>query len=302
MEYSLPVIDTRGHIDYPLFGEPRLNDDFMADEYEIEGVIPAGDSLVVTVHGYMQNPDRAIEFGEEVSAGLSRHGVQAPVTAFSWDSDGVDTAWPEAVLAATKVAPKLAAFIESWASQRDDPTVAIVAHSLGARVTLEAIRLLDDETNITVDNVVLFGAAVDADELATAYRHPIRRTVDRFDNFWTPRDSVLRMAYGAAESTEALGLSGAMIPDEYDARLPSNVFDHRVGYVSTHFDYYDPDPDAGCLDDVVRAWSEGYVSQSVSSFGTLIDVALSPLNIPMQIPVLPSMWDVGDLETSDHPD
>ncbi len=102
-------------------------------------------------------------------------------------------------------AEKFAQFASALAT---DPTkVALIGHSLGARLTVRALARRARRGEPPLGAAFLLGAAVDADEpeleaAATGVLAPL-------GNFFAGADRVLRFAYQTAERRQALGLRGA---------------------------------------------------------------------------------------------
>ena len=100
------------------------------------------------------------------------------------------------------------AFAQFAATLTTNPAkVAVVGHSLGARLTVRALarRVRDGESPFGA--AFLLGAAVDADEpeLETA----ARGVLAPLGNFFAAADRVLKYAYQTAEGKRPLGLRGA---------------------------------------------------------------------------------------------
>lgn len=92
------------------------------------------------------------------------------VVGFTWDSDkggGVDSGWNEAVGIARQNGPKLAQWIADH-NDRGGAPVRIIGHSLGARVTAEALSNLRARGRFNaVESVTLLGGAIDDQEVET---------------------------------------------------------------------------------------------------------------------------------------
>jgi esterase/lipase superfamily enzyme len=168
--------------------------------------------------------------------------------------------------AADKTARMLADLIAL--TLRPATSVNFVAHSLGCRVVLEAMRWLRVR-GLTSDQVVLMAGAVDADALArsTRYRDAVS-TAKRVSVLSSQRDNVLKFAFPVGDflagvlfggyTTRALGLVGPRNADTEVVPRPvrsTKIPDRdNVG----HHDYLPGEHVA----DKQRA-AAGYVAQSI---------------------------------------
>src|SRR2546422_8140322 len=104
----------------------------------------------VIVHGWDNTEDSALEKFDRARLSLSANNYAAPIIGYSWDSDQglgepVDK-WYTANSIATDNGPKLAHFLTDFKTQCPSTLVRIVAHSLGARVVVDAINQLETKT------------------------------------------------------------------------------------------------------------------------------------------------------------
>jgi len=244
-------VSTRGHFDITWYGSVYLTDGNTRYDYETVGSIPgvdgsAPDELLIHAHGWQNDPDDAVESFEEISAALRENGYEAPVVGYTWDSDTLYTQWWKATEIAERNGLKLANFLAGYAEANPDTTLRVVCHSLGARVALRAVEVLNANgfTDV-VNSLTLLGGAADNDAVSTDGRYgpDIAQATGATDNFYKTDDSVLEWAYGTAEVDSAVGEEGC------EGEQPGNYTDHRVDYVESHFEYYKRG--TGCMEAVV---------------------------------------------------
>jgi len=248
---TFPQVSTRGHFDITWYGSVELTDGNSATNYETRGSIPGLDGpapgeLFVHAHGWRNDQSDALDSFGDIEAALRQNGYGAPVVGYSWDSDTSYTEWWDATEIAERNGAKLANFLYQYDAQNPNTTLRVCCHSLGARVALRAVEVLN-ENGLTdvVESLTLLGGAADNDNVATNddYGPDIEAATGRTDNFYKTDDSVLEWAYGTAEFDSAVGEEGCEGPQ------PANYTDNDVTYVPSHGDYYKPD--SGCMDEVV---------------------------------------------------
>jgi len=125
--------------------------------------------LTLWIHGYNNNQSAIAETWQTTAAALALRGVSVDdVVAFYWPGDqwgsvlASAAAYPLQVPVARQAAAKLVTYLTHVSHQRE-LRLRIVAHSLGCLLTLELIRLLDEQRKthrITVERVLLMAAAV----------------------------------------------------------------------------------------------------------------------------------------------
>lgn len=100
------------------------------------------------------------------------------------------------------------AFAQFAATLPTDPAkVAVVGHSLGARLTVRALARRAQNGESPFGAAFLLGAAVDADE--PELEAAARGVLAPLGNFFAAADRVLKYAYRTAEGKRPLGLRGA---------------------------------------------------------------------------------------------
>jgi hypothetical protein len=177
---------------------------------------------------------------------LAANNYSIPLIGFSWDSNTTITldgsGWLIAKGIAQNNGPKLADFIFDYKSKCPDIDIRVVAHSLGAKVVLNALQGLSgnptwNSNNFKVESVHLMGAAVDDEQVSTdpsdaddpeeaVFGQSIESQVNRFYNLFDMQDNALEIPYypNYEGGETALGLNGA----EQGISLPRNYQDVEV--------------------------------------------------------------------------
>lgn len=255
---NYPVISTRNHFNTPLLGSIETADGVSKTDYELHGdwsSIRGGDDpeTTVFVHGLNVSAEtrQDVHQASATQTALENNGYDGHVVACSWDStNGV---WWRAKEIAVRVGPKLAQWTQAYL-QETGGTVRYVAHSLGARVVLQALSYLDQQTTTghrsplhQVASVSVLGGAVPAVTPARE-KAPIEKVCKQFDNFYKRDDRTLQ-ALSLLEGDEMLGQSG--FPTDQTA--PSNYSDTDVTtQVRGHDAYFHPEK--GCIPSVVESF------------------------------------------------
>lgn len=212
---------------------------------------------------------------------LQSNNYEFPLIGYTWDSD-TDVS-PEGWNTAKKIAAKngeiLAIFINDYKQQCPQTEIRIVAHSLGARVVLDALEFLNNDTlqnngNSNISSIHLVGAAIDDEEVSTnpndanddnpssspsydpsvksIYGNAIENQATSFYNLYNSEDDVLEpdsecwwsicqpVYYPKYEGDLALGQSGA----QPGIMLPNNYGQMDVAD-EIYFDT-DADGDGNC--------------------------------------------------------
>jgi pimeloyl-ACP methyl ester carboxylesterase len=182
----------------------------------------------------MSGAHQAAAFQTALDAEYEALGRETPtVVAGMWDSS---TTWPRAKDRSTGAAETLA----GWLRAQNQP-VHLVAHSLGGRVTLEA---LDSDPGDCIESVALLGAAVDPDSVCHTYHQGIEAVDGPVYSYHSENDGVVCRLYRVGELSAGLGCRGSDCRGgllQSSGRLPSNYSDIDVSeQVTRHLDYYKP--------------------------------------------------------------
>jgi pimeloyl-ACP methyl ester carboxylesterase len=220
------IASTRGLFD-PQTGEisQERNQEFL-NALTILGLDDIGNcpgEISIYVHGVWSGEEEAEEQVDRVNRSLRDSGYQVLLVGFSWDSDTEVSpeGWRLAKEIANTNGHKLAEFISSFQEICPQDNVRIIAHSLGARVTLAALQDLYENpewNNVRVTSVHLMGAAVDNDQISLDPEDCLANTpplpcsgqaiesqVQEFFNLYNPMDNVLESSYIFTDGDLALG-------------------------------------------------------------------------------------------------
>jgi pimeloyl-ACP methyl ester carboxylesterase len=249
-----PLVSTRGHfsLDTGELSSGQNGTDYEASD--IPGLQPGTScpkEVAIYVHGVWTgigsssaNLESETGIFDRARMSLAVNNYSIPVIGFSWDSNTTITTngigWSIAKKIAQDNGPKLARFIFDYKSTCQDTDVRIIAHSLGAKVVLNALQDLTDNqrcnSSSKVESVHLMGAAVDDEQVSTdpsdaddpgekVYGQSIESQVIRFSNLFDTEDNALEEPYPYYEGGEtALGLNGAV----QGVSLPRNYQDIDV--------------------------------------------------------------------------
>lgn len=206
--------------------------------------VPDGGDVVVFVHGFF---GESLVDGVDVFNGatqataldiaLSEHNIQAPVVAGLWSAT---TSWTPAKENADTAGENLA----TWVAQHHDvyDTITVFGHSLGSRVTLEALQHLADGPS-TLTSAGLLGPGVPAGSVCEEYAAGISDGVDRgVYAYHSTGDTVVCTAYPLAElvfggaSVDGLGCEGAACT----GTPPGYVDVDTSGRVAGHCNFFKP--------------------------------------------------------------
>lgn len=194
---------------------------------------PANSRLVILVHGYNVNrragEDSYVAFGRL----LENHGVRNPsifghIVGFSWPGD-VNLSVFSGLFYPTKIgttktsAALLADFLVGLRGPQEAPIqVIIVAHSLGNRVALEAIKQILEEPDQTwgrIEGLCLMAAAVPVSKVEDATNLGRAAQATKTRTLFSKDDTVLHWAFPPGETAafdgwfpQAVGRFGNPLP------------------------------------------------------------------------------------------
>lgn len=271
-----PIVSTRGHFHEGWWEDVYRDENRDATEYDTTGDVPGLDSgdcpdeIVIYVHGFQNDEDAAVENFNAARESLAANGYTHPVVGFSWDSNTGALEFDDAKQIATWNGKKLAQFVLDYRCECPDTRIRLVAHSMGARVVLNAIQELTENEKWTdcecgngkIDSVHLLGAAVDNEEVGveSGFGSAIEEVVGEFHNMWNSEDDVLSTWYGVEEGDQALGEDGAEdasdTPENYrDHDVTDEVGDDHSGYNTGGDDADANDPgEDGVMDRLKNHW------------------------------------------------
>lgn len=230
----------RAPVEYPFV-------DLRTPEPTTWGDFPAGASeIAVYVHGWLEKAARnGRSQGHTLETAFEQNDYTEPTIAAVWNSN--QPAWEAAKYHADIAGERLADWLGDYLGTYPDTTVRIVPHSLGTRVTLEALAVLDGVE--VVDTVSPIGGAVNPETVCdgTRYASGIESSAGEVYNYHSENDEVVCEYYALAESTPGIGCAGA----DCGGAVPDNYADEDVtDSVGRHCDY--GKPDVGCVPEIVQ--------------------------------------------------
>jgi esterase/lipase superfamily enzyme len=251
---DFPLISTQNHFKTPTFGNIRLKDEYKRTGYEQIGVWenPTNvNDICVFIHGVSTSKSEAKNGAYTLKQAFDKHGYDCFVVGFTWQSEaGI---WWRPTQLAHLNGVKLA----QWIIDRQEKTnnrIRIVAQSLGALITLEALAELYNRNEQVgrstrpVESVTLLGAAADANAPIINYSDPIGTMTHRTDNFYKRNDQVLGIVT-LLERNEQLGRTGLSSSEG----PPESYRDHDVTYEVTDHNSYQQ-PGEGCISEVLKTY------------------------------------------------
>ena len=199
-----------------------------------------GQHVLVLVHGF-RNPFKNVapaygkletELAANGMIGAAGYGL---VLGFLWPGFQTPLGFFPAVPWANRSASYLRNLLQSLAGSAR--TIDVQAHSLGARVTLQAAAFQDE---LWIDNLMMIAPAVDNECL-----EPKKEFHDALDScrrcfvYHSGKDKVLKIGYRIGGLDRALGLSGPENPDVIRKKCPQVFVVDCKAVVSEHSGYRD---------------------------------------------------------------
>lgn len=231
-------------VDWPDAKEDRIN---IADGTPTEkGSVPDSGDIVIFVHGlFGQDILDSVDINganqaEAFDQALTERGIDTPVVAGMWNST---TTWSKAKSRADLAGKALAQWVEENYDAFD--SIKVLGHSLGSRVTLQALEELAD-SDASITSAGLLGAGVNPDVVCDTYERGIEDSVeDAVYNYHSEGDRVVCYAYGILEFTSGLGCRGTDCDGGWwfsSADKPDNLIDVDLsGTVEGHCNFYKPE-------------------------------------------------------------
>jgi hypothetical protein len=237
-------------------------------DYSKSGIPACPTEVAAYVHGVGVDDTNANEQAQRISLSLDTNNYAIPVIGFSWDSNTSPLQkdwWKIAKEISQKNRPKLAQFIVDYMTdcrqKKQDATIRIIAHSLGAQVFESALSYLNNsqewnENKSMIKSVHFLGAAIDSSVAAknTSFGKNIVHNVNNFDNLYSPEDNALESSYSDTDKEEALGLTGILNEKEE----PENYIPHNVETEILPFPDADGNGVLGCFDNFVIYWGDNH--------------------------------------------
>lgn len=210
----------------------------MTDGELVEAV--KGKHVLVLVHGF-RNPFRNVApaYGK-VEKVLAANGMISDdgyglVLGFLWPGFQTPVGFFAAVPYANRSGGHFRDFLESMAGSAR--TIDVQAHSLGARVVLQAADFKDE---VWIDNLMMIAPAVDNECL-----EPKKEFNDALEScrrcvvYHSSKDRVLKIGYRIGQLDRALGLSGPENPDVVEKECTQVFVVDCSAVVTEHSGYRD---------------------------------------------------------------
>lgn len=280
---DVPTISTRNHYNVST-GEIIISDSIYNLVDNTGAINECPSEVVLYVHGVWvgeNSLEKPNEVFDRLKLSLQSNAYEFPLIGYTWDSDTDISAegWNIAKKIASKNGEILAIFINDYKQQCPQSEIRVVAHSLGARVVLEALEFLNNGTlqnngKASISTIHLVGAAVDDEEVSTnpndanddsptsfasndtsvksIYGNAIEKQAISFYNLFNSQDDVLEpesecwwticqpVYYPQFEGDLALGQRGA----QPGIMLPNNY--GQVDVVDEIYNGIDADGDGNC--------------------------------------------------------
>ena len=219
---DLPVISTRDHYDQA-DGTPKSNSTFYDVVDYRNKISSCSPEIVIYVHGAWvgnNSLEKPAEVFDRVGLSLNHSGYEYTLIGYSWDSDTqIDKdghGWNIAKLISKHNGKNLANFITNYKNDCPNSEVRILAHSLGSRVVVEAIRNLDgnlqwNHQQQKLLSVDLLGAAIDDEEVST---NPNDRNDDKYQPRADAYDPTIKSIYGDAIERQVIQFHNWYNPED----------------------------------------------------------------------------------------
>lgn len=225
------VLLPEGH----LIKEINLSNDAFIRDIDLNTLLSElrGKTVCLLVHGYNNEYDEirdAYQIVEQnIRAKISNYSL---VIGYSWPGGNRGLEWWDAKSRANAVARRFRLLLELLSANSQ---IDIVSHSLGARVSLKALK---DATRMLVRNYYCMAGAVDNESIEIGEEfYPALRNLNKLYVMHSARDEVLASAYRAAEFDNALGLFGPEDRSQVENSLKNvyvvnckRVVSHHGGY------------------------------------------------------------------------
>ncbi|MGN4986498.1 alpha/beta hydrolase [Aeromonas hydrophila] len=178
-----------------------------------------GKRICILVHGYnnefFEVCDAYQIMESKIHADLP--GIYDEVIGYTWPGGDHKLEWWDAKSRANAVARRFRQLLESLSEKSN---LDIISHSLGARVSLKALK---EASKKLVQNYYCMAGAIDNESLELGEEfYPALLSTERVFIMHSARDEVLATAYRAAEFDNALGLFGP--EDKSSVDKSHNIF------------------------------------------------------------------------------
>ena len=254
---SPPIISTRG--DFNMM-TGKLNPGVNSTSYKLTGSPVPGlnnnlhcpNTTIIFVHGWATNPQQAIDNYNDIAPTLSSKGF---VTIFSWDSNNfppkdksisIMNAGNTAENIADQNSLKLGQFIFDYANACPQMDIRLMTHSLGNRVVLQTLNILDqyriafpDRWHTLITSVDLMAAGVPASSVSNTgeFHNGLKMAAD-IHNYYSGKDpilNILELIENLTSNNPALGHTSAPTSSIYSINVTDIIGEDHHAYLSPSF-------------------------------------------------------------------
>ena len=213
----IPRISTRGFYD---LGSGKTKKSKSYDLYPKKFFDNLGNvqEIVIMIHGLRNNKSGALAKFYMAQKRLSELGYTHPVVGYSYDSNtrGVQYKSHEqdatnvGVEIAKKNGQNLSRFLIDTKLKFPNLKIRLIGHSLGSQVILSALVKLKKKN--LVESVHVFGASIPANSIQPKnHGKTVQNTINqRFVNYYSKHDGVLKYGFDNSLIPKPLGYSGAI--------------------------------------------------------------------------------------------
>ena len=193
------------------------NDSTISDKVDLNNLL-TGKKTLFLVHGYNNEQFEVYDAYQIIESQIGSHLAQEYdyVIGYSWPGGDRGIEWWQGKSRANSVARMFRRLLEQISSVCS--SIDIMSHSLGARVTLKALK--ESQQSNLIRNYFCTAPAVDNESLEP--NEEFYNSLSSCKNIYvchSARDGVLSLSYRAAEWDRALGLNG---PEDKAFVLNSN--------------------------------------------------------------------------------
>lgn len=213
----IPRISTRGFYDLDT-GKTKNHKSYDLHPKKFFDTLDSVAEITIMIHGLRNNHSGALAKFHIAKQRLAQLGYSYPVIGFSYDSNtkGVQYKSQEqkatniGVIIAKKNGQNLAQFLVDTKKRFSHLKIRLVGHSLGSQVILSALEKLKNKK--LVESAYIFGASVPADVLTLKKSgRIIQKTINqKFVNYYSRHDGVLKYAFEQGLIPKPIGYSGAI--------------------------------------------------------------------------------------------
>ena len=227
-------LSTTGHLikNIDLSNDQDMGDMTLNDLVEVT----QNSNSLILVHGYNNEQLEVHDAYQVIEEKINNilPGVYDNIIGYSWPGGDHGYEWWHGKKRANSVARMFRSLLQTISN--DANNVDIMSHSLGARVTLKALKKCD-QTDI-IRNYYCTAPAVDNEclEPKEEFFHSVS-SCNRLFVFHSSKDGVLNMTYRAAEWDRALGLSGPEDTDYISRRARKIYVVNCKKHVKNHGGY-----------------------------------------------------------------